>query len=43
MLNERRAIENVVRAILREGGINLGAPARASSKGACERSRATVT
>ena len=28
MLNEMRAIENVVRAILREGGIKLGTPGR---------------
>jgi transposase len=30
VLNEMRAIENVVRAILREGGIKLGTPARAA-------------
>lgn len=29
-LNEMRAIENVVRAILREGGIKLGTPSRAA-------------
>jgi transposase len=33
VLNEMRAIENVVRAILREGGIKLGTPARAASAG----------
>jgi transposase len=30
VLNEMRAVENVVRAILREGGIKLGTPARAA-------------
>src|SRR3954464_4928311 len=33
VLNEMRAIENVVRAILREGGIKLGTPARAAFAG----------
>src|SRR3954462_2886604 len=33
VLNEMRAIENVVRAILREGGIKLGTPARAAVAG----------
>lgn len=29
ILNEMRSIENVVRAILREGGVKLGTPSRA--------------
>ena len=33
VLNEMRAIENVVRAVLREGGIKLGRPARAAFAG----------
>jgi len=33
VLNEMHAIENVVRAILREGGIKLGTPARAAFAG----------
>src|SRR5919199_1838940 len=33
VLNEMRAVENVVRAILREGGIKLGTPARAALAG----------
>lgn len=33
VLNEMRAIENVVRAILREGGIKLGTPSRAAFAG----------
>src|ERR1700712_4412514 len=33
VLNEMRAIENVVRAILREGGIKLGTPTRAAFAG----------
>ena len=33
VLNEMRTIENVVRAILREGGIKLGTPSRASFPG----------
>src|SRR3954471_17265952 len=33
VLNEMRAVENVVRAILREGGIKLGTPARAAFAG----------
>jgi transposase len=33
VLNEMRAIENVVRAILREGGLKLGTPARAAFTG----------
>ena len=33
LLNEMRAIENVVQAILREGGIKLGTPARAAFAG----------
>ena len=33
VLNEMRAIENVVRAILREAGIKLGSPARAAFAG----------
>jgi transposase len=33
VLNEMRAIENVVRAVLREGGIKLGKPARAAFVG----------
>ena len=35
VLNEMRAIENVVRAILREAGIKLGTPARAAFAHAC--------
>jgi len=30
VLNEMRAIENVVRAVLREAGLKLGTPARAA-------------
>jgi transposase len=33
VLNEMRAVENVVRAILREGGIKLGTPARTAFAG----------
>lgn len=33
VLNEMRSIENVVRAILREGGIKLGTPSRAAFAG----------
>jgi transposase len=33
VLNEMRSIENVVRAILREGGIKLGTPSRAGFAG----------
>lgn len=33
VLNEMRAIENVVRAVLREGGVKLGTPARAAFAG----------
>jgi transposase len=33
LLNEMRAVENVVRAILREGGIKLGTPARTAFAG----------
>ena len=33
VLNEMRSIENVVRAILREGGVKLGTPARAAFAG----------
>jgi len=33
VLNEMRTIENVVRAILREGGIKLGTPSRAAFAG----------
>ena len=33
VLNEMRSIENVVRAILSEGGIKLGTPARAAFAG----------
>src|SRR5690606_32181898 len=30
VLNEMRTIENVVRAVLREGGVKLGTPSRAA-------------
>src|SRR4051812_17395772 len=33
VLNEMRSIENVVRAVLREGGVKLGTPARAAFAG----------
>src|SRR4051794_16569016 len=33
VLNEMRAIENVVRAVLREAGLKLGTPARAAFAG----------
>src|SRR3712207_6311129 len=33
VLNEMRSIENVVRAILREGGLKLGTPSRAAFAG----------
>jgi transposase len=33
VLNEMRSIENVVRAVLREGGIKLGTPSRAAFAG----------
>jgi len=42
VLNEMCAIENVVRAILREGGIKLGTLARAPLPGACESWQATI-
>ena len=34
VLNEMRAIENVVRAVLREAGLKLGTPSRADFAGA---------
>jgi len=40
VLNEMRAIENVVRAVLREAGLKLGTPARAGS--ACANSPVTI-